>query len=108
MRFITVLNRHTMSRVTKISTILTASNSERVEALCVWIAENCDNSIGWEQLSKQSGLSHKELISLFQIHKHQPPMAYIKNVREQKKKDSPLYPQAKLFNNINKTGNEEG
>ena len=96
-----------MSRVTKISTILTASNTERVEALCVWIAENCDSSIGWEQLSKQSGLSHKELISLFQIHKHQTPMAYIKNVREQKKKDLPRHPQANLFYNINKTGNDE-
>ena len=103
-----VENYNTMSRVTEISTILTASNSKRVEALCVWIAENCDSSIGWEQLSKQSGLSHKELISLFQIHKHQTPMAYIKNVREQKKKDLPRYPQANLFNSINKTGNEEG
>ena len=103
-----VENYNTMSRVTKISTILTASNTERVEALCVWIAENCDSSIGWEQLSKQSGLSHGELISLFQIHKHQTPMAYIKNVREQKKKDLPRYPQANLFNSIIKTGNEEG
>lgn len=97
----------TMRRVAKISTLLTASNTEKVEALCVWITENCDSSIGWEQLSKQSGLSHKELISLFQIHKHQTPMAYIKNVREQKKKDLPRYPQANLFKSINKTGKEE-
>ena len=81
--------RHKMSSVSKLNTILTVSNTEKIEALCVWIAENCDSSIGWEQLSKQSGLSHKELISLFQIQKHQTPMAYIKNVREQKKKDLP-------------------
>jgi len=86
-----------MSSVTKINTILTVSNTEKIEALCVWITENCDSSIGWEQLSKQSCLSHKELISLFQILKHQTPMAYIKNVREQKKKDLPRYPQADLF-----------
>ena len=97
-----------MSGVTKINTILTVSNTEKIEALCVWITENCDSSIGWEQLSTKSGLTHKELISLFQIHKHQTPMAYIKNVREQKKKDLPRYPQANLFNSINKTGNEEG
>ena len=97
-----------MSSVTKISTILTASNTERVEALCVWIAENCDSSIGWEQLSTKSGLTHKELISLFQIHKHQTPMAYIKNVREQKKKDLPRYPQANLFKSLSNTGTEEG
>ena len=100
--------RHTMSGVTKINTILTVSNTEKIEALCVWITENCDSSIGWEQLSTKSGLTHKELISLFQIHKHQTPMAYIKNVREQKKKDLPRYPQADLFNSINKTGKEEG
>ena len=97
-----------MSGVTKINTILTVSNTEKIEALCVWITENCDSSIGWEQLSTKSGLTHKELISLFQIHKHQTPMAYIKNVREQKKKDLPRYPQAGLFNSINKTGKEEG
>ena len=97
-----------MSSVTKISTILTASNSERVEALCVWIAENCDSSIGWEQISTKSGLTHKELISLFQIHKHQTPMAYIKNVREQKKKDLPRHPQANLFKSLSNTGTEEG
>ena len=97
-----------MSGVTKINRILTVSNTEKIEALCVWITENCDSSIGWEQLSTKSGLTHKELISLFQIHKHQTPMAYIKNVREQKKKDLPRYPQADLFNSINKTGKEEG
>ena len=97
-----------MSGVTKINTILTVSNTEKIEALCVWITENCDSSIGWEQLSTKSGLTHKELISLFQIHKHQTPMAYIKNVREQKKKDLPRYPQADLINSINKTGKEEG
>ena len=96
-----------MKPVVKINTNLIASNNEKVEALCVWITENCDNTIGWGELSKQSGLSHKELISLFQIHKHQTPMAYIKNVREQKKKDLPLYPQANLFNSLNKTGSEE-
>ena len=96
-----------MSGVTKFNTILTFSNTEKIEALCVWITENCDSSIGWEQLSKHSGLSHNELITLFQIHKHQTPMAYIKNVREQKKKDLPRYPQSNLFNSITKVGNEE-
>ena len=103
-----VENYNSMSRVSKFNTILTASNTEKVEALCVWIAENCDSVIGWEQLSKQSGLTHKELITLFQIHKHQTPMAYIKNVREQKKKDLPRYPQANLFNSIIKTDSEGG
>ena len=94
--------------INKINTVLADYKPEKIDALCVWIAENCDNPIGWAQLSKESGLTHQELISLFQIHKHQTPMAYIKNVREQKKKDLPRYPQADLFNSINKTGKEEG
>ena len=94
--------------INKINTVLADYKPEKIDALCVWIAENCDNPIGWAQLSKESGLTHQELISLFQIHKHQTPMAYIKNVREQKKKDLPRYPQANLFNSIIKTGNEEG
>ena len=86
-----------MNRVTKIQTILTASNSEKIEALCIWIAENCDSSIGWDQLSKQSGFSHKELITLFQLYKQQTPMAFIRQVREQKKKSLPSHPQHALF-----------
>ena len=86
-----------MNRVTKIKTILTASNSEKIEALCIWIAENCDSSIGWDQLSKQSGFSHKELITFFQFYKQQKPMAFIRQVREQKKKSLPSHPQYALF-----------
>jgi transcriptional regulator GlxA family with amidase domain len=94
--------------VNKTNTFLTDFNSEKINALCVWIAENCDNPIGWTQLSKESGLTHQELISLFQILKRQTPMAYIMNVREQKKKDLPRYPQANLFKLFSKTDNAEG
>jgi transcriptional regulator GlxA family with amidase domain len=93
--------------VNKINTVLADYKPEKIDALCVWIAENCDNPIGWAQLSKESGLTHQELISLFQIHKRQTPMAYIMNVREQKKKDLPRYPQASLFKLFSKTDKEE-
>lgn len=96
-----------MRSVNKINALLTAANSEKIKALCVWVSENCDSSITWERLSTQSGLTHKELISLFQIHKHQTPMAYIKNVREQKKKDLPRYPQADLFKSLRKTDKKD-
>ena len=86
-----------MNRVTKINTILTASNSEKIEALCVWIHENSDSVIGWEQMTKQSGLSHAELIKIFQLYKHQTPMAYVRQVRQQKKNSEPTHPQHPLF-----------
>ncbi len=85
-----------MKRITRINSILTAANAEKIESLCLWISVNFETSIGWEQLTDQSGLSHKDLIPLFQIHKHQTPMAYIKNVREQKKRLL-IHPQANLF-----------
>ena len=86
-----------MNRVVKINTLLTASNSEKIEALCIWINENSASVIGWEQLSKQSGLSHAELIKIFQLYKHQTPMAYVRQVRYQKKNASPANPQHPLF-----------
>ena len=85
------------SRISRVPTILTASNSEKIEALCVWITENSDVNLGWDQLSKQSGFSHKELIVLFQLTKQQTPMAYIRQVRVHKKNSAPTHPQSSLF-----------
>lgn len=84
-----------MGRVAKIHKLLTASGSYKIEALCIWIAENSDTDIGWDQLTKQSGLSYKDLIKEFQLYKQQTPMAFIRHVKEQKKttlKSKPLHP----------------
>ena len=80
-----------MNRVTKINTILTASNSEKIEALCVWIHENSDSVIGWEQMTKKSGLSHADLIKIFQLYKHQTTMAYVRQVRKHQKQYKPTH-----------------
>jgi transcriptional regulator GlxA family with amidase domain len=82
--------------------LLNASNAEKIEALCAWIAENSDSVIGWDDLTKQSGWTHKELIALFNIHKRQSPMSYIRSVREQKKKSSSSHPQPNLFTSFDK------
>ena len=95
-----------MKLISETKALLADSNAERVESLCVWIAENSGNSIGWGQLSTQSGFSHKDLITLFKIYKHQTPMAYIKHVRDQKKSLSPINPQEHLFNNLSGTESE--
>ena len=54
-----------MSKLINTNPLLLASNVKQLEALCEWITNNSDNSIGWEQLTKQSGFTHNELISLF-------------------------------------------
>lgn len=74
-----------MNNAIKINSAFATSNSKIIEDLCVWIDENCDSLIGWEQLSKDSGLSHKDLIAFFQLYKHQTPMVYLRQVRNHKK-----------------------
>ena len=54
----------------------------RIDALCSWIEQNHAQDIGWEDLTRQSGFTHKELIALFQAHKKTTPMWFIRQVRE--------------------------
>ena len=82
---------------------MTPINEEKIETLCKAIIEKCDDPLGWEQLTKITGLSHSELIALFQIYKQTTPMAYIKNVRRLKVISSPVSPQDQLFTNLLKS-----
>jgi transcriptional regulator GlxA family with amidase domain len=72
-------------------------NQKKIDDLCKFISENCDGSLGWEQLTKLSGFSHKELIALFHLYKKTSPMAFIKQARLLRKIDSPVFPQNQLF-----------
>ncbi len=60
------------------------TNADQIQQLCDWIESNIDSTIGWEELKRQSGLSHKELINLFQIHKKSTPMLFIRQCRQQR------------------------
>lgn len=54
----------------------------RIDALCSWIEQNHAQDIGWEDLTRQSGFTHKELIAMFQTYKKTTPMWFIRQVRE--------------------------
>ena len=86
-----------MKRASKYDNLLNPINQKKIDDLCQSISENCDSPLGWEQLTKLSGFTHKELIALFQLYKKTTPMAFIKHARQLRKIDSPVFPQNQLF-----------
>ena len=86
-----------MKRAIKYDSFLNSVNQKKIDDLCKSISENCEGPLGWEQLTKLSGFTHKELIALFQLYKHTTPMAFIKHARLHRKIDSPVFPQNQLF-----------
>lgn len=91
-----------MSKSITTNPLLLTSNIERLDALCEWIENNSDSTIGWDDLTKHSGFTHKELIDIFQLYKKTKPMSYIKRVRENKKTSLSNNPQSQLFGSIPK------
>ena len=57
-----------MKRIIKYDNLLNPINHKKIDDLCKSISENCDGRLGWEQLTKLSGFTHKELIALFQLY----------------------------------------
>lgn len=91
-----------MSKSITTNPLLLTFNIEKLEALCEWIETNSDSTIGWDDLTKHSGFTHKELIDIFQLYKKTKPMSYIKRVRENKKTSLSNNPQSQLFGSIPK------
>jgi transcriptional regulator GlxA family with amidase domain len=95
-----------MRSTTKKRSPLNASNSKRLEELCVWITENFDQTLGWTQLTKKSGFSKEQLIELFQLYKQVTPIAFIRQVRLQRKNNLKINLQPELFDNIKNLVND--
>ena len=43
------------------------SNAMRLGELCAWITEDCEQTLGWPQLTNKSGFSRERLVELFQL-----------------------------------------
>jgi transcriptional regulator GlxA family with amidase domain len=95
-----------MRSTTKKRSPLNASNAKRLEELCVWIAENVDQTLGWTQLTNKSGFSKEQLVELFQLYKQITPMAFIRQVRLQRKNNLKINLQPELFDNIKNLVND--
>lgn len=57
-------------------------SSGQLDLICRWIDEHNQENISWEDLTRASGLDHRLLVRLFQIHKKTTPMAYIRQSRQ--------------------------
>jgi AraC-like DNA-binding protein len=95
-----------MRSTTKRRSTLSASNAARLEELCAWIVENPMQTLGWSQLTQRSGYSKEQLIELFQVYKQLTPFAFIRQVRQQQKKNQETYSQPELFESIAKLVND--
>jgi transcriptional regulator GlxA family with amidase domain len=89
-----------MRSTTKKRSPLSASNAKRLDELCVWITENFDQTLGWTQLTNKSGFSKDQLLELFQLYKQVTPMAFIRQVRLQRKNNLATNLQSELFENL--------
>jgi len=89
-----------MRSTTKKRSPLSASNAKRLDELCVWITENFDQTLGWTQLTNKSGFSKDQLLELFQLYKQVTPMAFIRQVRLQRKNNLATNLQPELFENL--------
>lgn len=89
-----------MRSTTKKRSPLNASNAKRLEELCVWITEDCTQTLGWSQLTQKSGFSKEQLVELFQLYKQVTPMAFVRHVRQQHKNNQTINLQPELFDNI--------
>ena len=95
-----------MRSTTKKRSPLSASNAKRLDELCVWITENFDQTLGWTQLTNKSGFSKEQLVELFLLFKQVTPMAFIRQVRLQRKNNLAINLQPELFDNIKNLVND--
>ena len=70
-----------MPTISKVQSLLTPKNENRIKMLCQWIQANGGKSLAWIDLTTQSGFSHKELITLFQAYVKTTPMAFVRKVQ---------------------------
>ena len=89
-----------MRSTTKKRSPLSASNAKKLGELCAWITEDCEQTLGWTQLTNKSGFSKEQLIDLFQLYKQVTPLTFVRQVRQQHKDNQIINPQPELFDNI--------
>jgi transcriptional regulator GlxA family with amidase domain len=83
------------SSISKFQGSTNSDAEQRIGDLCAWIRQNCQRRITWEDLTAQSGLTHKELILLFSLHMKTTPMAFIRTCKDAEEKSSqPTQPPA--------------
>ncbi len=57
------------------------TSEQQLEKLCAWIDSHIDESIGWPELTIQSGLDFQTIQFIFSRYKSTTPMTWIRNRR---------------------------
>ena len=57
------------------------TSEQQLEKLCAWIESHIDESIGWPELTQQSGLDFNSIQYVFSRYKSTTPMTWIRNRR---------------------------
>jgi hypothetical protein len=65
------------------SSAKTQPSEQQLEKLCAWIDSHIDESIGWPELTKQSGWDFHTIQLVFLRYKSTTPMTWIRNRRRE-------------------------
>lgn len=57
------------------------TSEQQLEKLCAWIELHIDESIGWPELTQQSGMDFNSIQYIFSRYKSTTPMTWIRNRR---------------------------
>jgi AraC-like DNA-binding protein len=60
------------------------NKEDKLNQICDWIKNNHQMHIGWEEMSKQFNLTHKELIDLFKI-ANTTPMTFVRKIKDEQR-----------------------
>ena len=86
-----------MRSTTKKRPMLSASNAKKLDDLCAWIIDNCNQTLGWTQLTKRSGLTKEQICELFLLYRQVTPMAFIRQASKQHNNIQIINLQTQLF-----------
>ena len=85
-----------MPIISKSKQFLSAETEQKLNQLCAWIEANYAKTIGFEDLTRQSGFDVNELMTLFGVYKKTTPMGFVRFCREMEKQKREQ-PSADLF-----------
>ncbi len=95
-----------MRAIVKKRSPINAVNAKKMEALCAWIQENHQHTLGWSHLTQKSGFTKEQLLELFQLYKQVTPLAFVRHVRLQANQAKNSH--AKLFKNVDSNEPDRG
>lgn len=70
-----------MTRFIETNKLAERAQRHKFDSLCLWIEEHMDERIGWQEMTRQSGLEFPVIHALFYKYKTTTAMTYIRQRR---------------------------